>query len=59
MFNHRERMILEGEPMEIDHKEFEQSIKVRPLRIEDLNDIVEMQLQCFPTMEPSTKEETR
>ena len=37
-------------------KDFETSIQVRPLRIEDFDELVEMQALCFPGMELWTRE---
>ncbi|HSG73057.1 MAG TPA: carbon-nitrogen hydrolase, partial [Planctomycetaceae bacterium] len=36
----------------IDLKEYEWNIKVRPLTMEDFDDLIEMQKRCFPGMQP-------
>lgn len=40
----------------LDLSEFEWKILVRPLRIEDFDELVAMQLRCFPGMKPWTRE---
>jgi len=42
---------------EIDLKEFEKNIVVRPIQIEDYEKLVELQLKCFPGMKPWAKEQ--
>ncbi len=37
---------------EIDLSEFETRIKLRTLRLEDFDDLVQLQLRCFPKMKP-------
>jgi predicted amidohydrolase/ribosomal protein S18 acetylase RimI-like enzyme len=37
---------------ELDHKDFETRIRVRPLRLEDYEAVHALQLRCFPQMEP-------
>jgi predicted amidohydrolase/ribosomal protein S18 acetylase RimI-like enzyme len=37
---------------EIDLSEFETRIKLRNLRLEDFDDLVQLQLRCFPKMKP-------
>lgn len=41
----------------IDLKTFSKKIKVRNIKMEDYDDIVAMQLKCFPNMKPWTKEQ--
>ena len=41
----------------IDLEEFETKIEVRPLRLEDYDRVVELQLACFPGMKPWAKEQ--
>jgi predicted amidohydrolase/ribosomal protein S18 acetylase RimI-like enzyme len=41
----------------IDLKEFEKKIKVRNLRVDDFDEIVSLQLKCFPGMKPWLKEQ--
>ena len=36
---------------------FQKKINVRPLKIEDYDNLVELQLQCFPGMKPWTKDQ--
>ncbi|MBE0558906.1 MAG: GNAT family N-acetyltransferase [Proteobacteria bacterium] len=42
---------------ELDLKTFERSIEVRPLKLEDYDHVVVLQLKCFPGMKPWTKEQ--
>jgi len=42
-----------------DHTDFEQRIVVRPIRIEDYEQIVELQLRSFPGMKPWSREQMR
>jgi ribosomal protein S18 acetylase RimI-like enzyme len=42
---------------QIDLKTFEKNIIVRPLQISDYNDVVAIQLKCFPGMIPWSKEQ--
>jgi predicted amidohydrolase/ribosomal protein S18 acetylase RimI-like enzyme len=42
---------------ELDLRDFETQIKVRPLRIDDYDSLVELQLKCFPGMRPWTREQ--
>ncbi len=41
----------------IDLADYEWKIKVRPLRIEDYDDLVALQQRCFPGMEPWSREQ--
>lgn len=41
----------------IDLKSFEKKIVVRPIRMEDYDQLVELQKKCFPGMKPWTKEQ--
>ncbi len=41
----------------IDLKSFEKKIVVRPIRIEDYDSLVELQLKCFPGMKPWRREQ--
>jgi len=43
--------------MEIDHKDFETKLVLRPLRIEDFDALVTMQAKCFPGMKTWTREQ--
>jgi predicted amidohydrolase/ribosomal protein S18 acetylase RimI-like enzyme len=36
---------------------FQKKINVRPLKIDDFNNLVELQLQCFPGMKPWTRDQ--
>ena len=40
----------------VDHKLFERKILVRPLRIDDYAQLVELERRCFPEMKPWNKE---
>jgi predicted amidohydrolase/ribosomal protein S18 acetylase RimI-like enzyme len=42
---------------QIDLEAFEKKIRVRQLRIEDYNDVVTLQLKCFPGMKPWSMEQ--
>lgn len=42
---------------QVDLKSFEKQLIVRPLRAEDYEQIVELQLLCFPGMKPWTREQ--
>ena len=42
---------------EIDLKEFEKNIVVRPIQIVDYDKLVALQLKCFPGMKPWMKEQ--
>jgi predicted amidohydrolase/ribosomal protein S18 acetylase RimI-like enzyme len=44
---------------ELNLKTFERNIKVRPLKMEDYDDVVALQLKCFPGMKPWTKDQFR
>ena len=41
----------------VDLSSFERNIVVRPIRMEDFDRLVELQLKCFPGMKPWTKEQ--
>ncbi|MBI4428632.1 MAG: GNAT family N-acetyltransferase [Ignavibacteriales bacterium] len=41
----------------VDLKEFEKKVLVRPIRMEDYDQIVALQLKCFPGMKPWLKEQ--
>ncbi len=43
--------------MDIDHMEFEQEVVLRPLRMDDFDALVAMQLKCFPGMQPWVREQ--
>ncbi|MEM9825542.1 MAG: GNAT family N-acetyltransferase [Planctomycetota bacterium] len=47
----------ENQPPEIDITDFEREINIRQLRIEDYDRLIEMQLACFPKMEPWGREQ--
>lgn len=38
--------------MNVDHKSFEKNIVVRPMRLEDFDEVVAVQTRCFPGMAP-------
>lgn len=40
----------------VDHREFEWSLVVRPMRIDDFDALVELQELCFPAMKPWRRE---
>ena len=42
---------------EIDLRSFEKRIHIRSLELTDFDDVVALQLRCFPGMEPWTREE--
>jgi predicted amidohydrolase/ribosomal protein S18 acetylase RimI-like enzyme len=42
---------------ELDLKTFERNIRVRPLKTEDFDEVVALQLKCFPGMQPWTREQ--
>lgn len=43
--------------MQIDHKKFERKIVVRNIRPDDYDQLVAIQLKCFPGMKPWTREQ--
>jgi len=42
---------------QIDLKQFENKINLRPIRVEDYNQLVDLQVKCFPGMKPWTREQ--
>ncbi|MEW6060785.1 MAG: GNAT family N-acetyltransferase [Bacteroidota bacterium] len=42
---------------ELDLKDFEKNIVVRQIRLEDYDNLVELQMKCFPGMKPWSKEQ--
>ncbi len=46
-----------GSAMAIDLTEFERKVKLRRLRADDFDRVVELQLKCFPGMKPWTQEQ--
>jgi predicted amidohydrolase/ribosomal protein S18 acetylase RimI-like enzyme len=44
---------------QIDHKEFEKKMVVRSIKISDYDELVGLQLKCFPGMKPWTLEQLR
>src|SRR3989338_2154205 len=44
---------------EINLKDFEKQIIVRPIMMDDFKDLVELQKKCFPGMKPWTKEQIK
>jgi predicted amidohydrolase/ribosomal protein S18 acetylase RimI-like enzyme len=50
---------MEGPMTEINLKDFEKQIIVRPISIDDYEDLVKLQKKCFPGMKPWTKEQIK
>lgn len=42
---------------QIDIKQFEKKIRIRPIRMEDYDEVVVLQQKCFPGMKPWTREQ--
>lgn len=41
----------------LDLKRFEKKVKVRPITMDDYDDVVQLQLRCFPGMKPWSREQ--